>query len=80
MTNINKFEPFLTHLVETFDQTGKLIARNQISMFVIGAGNFGGKTNASDMVKSIVPTPNRSYDVSVKYPTSVDQAAIFRFV
>lgn len=63
---------------ESFDQSGKLLFRNQISAFIVGAGNFGGKTKASDAVKPSVPAPNRPCDASIKYVTSVDQAAIYR--
>lgn len=44
----------------------------------MGAGNFGGKTKASDEVKPVVSAPNRPFDVSIKYKTSVDQAALYR--
>lgn len=62
----------------TYDQSGKLLLKNQISTFIVGAGNFGGKTKASDAVKPSVPIPNRPCDASIKYATSVDQAAIYR--
>lgn len=52
--------------------------KNQLSTFVVGAGNFGGKTKASDDVKPVVSIPNRPCDASVKYTTSVDQAALYR--
>lgn len=65
---------------ESHDSTGKLLFKNQMSIFIVGAGNFGGKTQASDEVKPTVPAPNRPCDSSVKYTTSVDQAALYRFV
>lgn len=63
---------------ESRDQNGKLLFVNQLSTFVVGAGNFGGKTKPSDAVKASVPIPNRPFDASVKYTTSVDQAALYR--
>ncbi|XP_031618010.1 peroxisomal multifunctional enzyme type 2 [Contarinia nasturtii] len=63
---------------DSFDQNGKLLFKNQLSTFVVGAGNFGGKTKASDEVKPVIPTPNRPFDASIKYTTSVDQAALYR--
>lgn len=63
---------------DSYDSNGKLLIKNQMSAFIVGAGNFGGKAKASDNVKSSVPAPNRAYDTSVKFVTSVDQAAIYR--
>lgn len=63
----------------SYDKSGKLLLKNQISTFIVGAGNFGGKTKASDAVKPAVPTPNRPCDVSVKYGTTIDQAALYRY-
>lgn len=65
---------------DSYDQNGKLLFTNQISTFIVGAGNFGGKTKASDAVKPAIPVPNRPCDSSIKYTTSVDQAALYRFV
>lgn len=66
--------------VNSYDQNGKLLVKNQSSTFIVGAGNFGGKSKASDEVKPAVPTPNRPYDASVRYTTHLDQAAIYRSV
>lgn len=63
---------------ESRDQNGKLLFVNQISTFIVGAGNFGGKTKPTDAVKPSVPIPNRPFDASVKYTTCVDQAALYR--
>lgn len=68
------------NLGESHDASGKLLFKNQLSTFIVGAGNFGGKTKASDEVKPVIPAPNRPFDASVKYTTSVDQAALYRFV
>lgn len=71
---------FFSRTVNSHDQNGKLLVKNQFSTFIVGAGNFGGKSKVSDEVKPTVPTPNRPYDASVRYTTHVDQAAIYRFV
>ncbi|XP_049535019.1 peroxisomal multifunctional enzyme type 2-like isoform X1 [Anopheles darlingi] len=63
---------------ESFDENGTLVARNQSSTFVVGAGNFNGKTKAGPDVKPLVPTPKRAPDASVEVKTSKDQAAIYR--
>lgn len=44
----------------------------------MGAGNFGGKTTASDGVYLPIPAPERPCDATIKYATSVDQAALYR--
>lgn len=69
---------FCFKLGQTYDKSGKLLLKNQISTFIVGIGNFGGKTKACDAVKPSIPTPNRPCDASIKYSTSVDQAAIYR--
>lgn len=65
---------------ESYDPSGKLLVKNQISTFIVGAGNFGGKSKASDEVKPAVPAPNGPCDVSIEYKTGVDQAVLYRFV
>lgn len=63
---------------DSYDQNGKLLVKNQLSTFIVGAGNFGGKSNGSSDVVPSIPVPNRAFDSSVKYVTSVDQAALYR--
>lgn len=63
---------------DTFDQNGKLLFKNQAATFIVGAGNFGGKSKAADGVIPAVPAPNRSPDSVVVFPTTVDQAALYR--
>lgn len=63
---------------ETYDESGNLLFRNQYACFIVGAGNFGGKSQASDNVIAPIPAPNRAPDAVVKYVTSVDQAALYR--
>lgn len=69
---------FMIQSGQSYDKNGKLLLKNQISTFIVGAGNFGGKTKASDAVVPAVPAPNRPCDVSIKYGTTVDQAALYR--
>lgn len=64
---------------DSYDPSGKLIVKNQLSVFIVGAGNFGGKSQASDAVKPAIPAPNRPCDASIKYTTTVDQAALYRY-
>lgn len=65
-------------LTETFDASGQQIIRNQSSTFVVGAGNFGGKSQPNDKVIPTVPTPKRSPDYTALCKTSIDQAALYR--
>lgn len=62
---------------ETFDSIGNPITRTQSSIFIVGAGNFGGKKN-SDKLISTVPSPDRSPDSTIEIKTSVNAAALFR--
>ena len=59
-------------LVETFNEKKEKVAFNQFSIFVVGAGNFGGK-RASDSIIAPVDPPKRSPDASMSEKTSVDQ-------
>lgn len=65
-------------LCESFDASGQPIIRNQSSTFVVGAGNFGGKSKPNDQVIPTVPNPTRAPDFTVSCKTSIDQAALYR--
>lgn len=65
-------------LCESFDESGQTIIRNQSSTFVVGAGNFGGKSKPSDEVIPTIPAPSRSPDFTALCKTSIDQAALYR--
>uniref|UniRef100_A0AAR2JPY0 Peroxisomal multifunctional enzyme type 2 n=1 Tax=Pygocentrus nattereri TaxID=42514 RepID=A0AAR2JPY0_PYGNA len=54
----------------------ELVCYNQFSVFIVGAGGFGGK-RSSDKA-STVPAPNRAPDAVVEDETSRDQAALYR--
>ncbi|XP_031425960.1 peroxisomal multifunctional enzyme type 2 [Clupea harengus] len=55
----------------------ELLCYNQFSLFIVGAGGFGGK-RTSDQVKSTVDAPNRAPDAVVTDETSSNQAALYR--
>ncbi|XP_062545364.1 peroxisomal multifunctional enzyme type 2-like isoform X1 [Armigeres subalbatus] len=63
---------------ESFDENGSLVARGQSSTFVVGAGNFNGKSKPIPEVKALAANPKRSPDASVQVKTSKDQAALYR--
>ncbi|TAE95928.1 MAG: hypothetical protein EAZ80_08875 [Runella slithyformis] len=65
-------------LCESRDEHGELLVRNQSSTFVVGAGNFGGKSKPNDQVIPTVPAPNRNPDFVALCKTSIDQAALYR--
>lgn len=64
--------------LDTVDASGTLIIRNQSSTFIVGAGNFGGKSKPSDQVIQPIPAPNRAPDFTTLCKTTVDQAALYR--
>ncbi|XP_015222853.1 peroxisomal multifunctional enzyme type 2 isoform X1 [Lepisosteus oculatus] len=55
----------------------ELVCYNQFSMFVVGAGGFGGK-RTSEKVKGTVRPPNRPPDSVITEETNKDQAALYR--
>ena len=61
-------------IVETFDQNGTPILYNQFSLFLIGAGNFGGKRKSENLlVKEVAEHPKRNPDFTTYEQTSVNQ-------
>ncbi|XP_073827829.1 peroxisomal Multifunctional enzyme type 2 [Musca autumnalis] len=63
---------------DSYDENGRLLVKNQSSIFVVGAGKFGGKKTPIEGVVPIVPAPNRAPDASIQYKTNEDQAALYR--
>ncbi|XP_041643300.1 peroxisomal multifunctional enzyme type 2 [Cheilinus undulatus] len=55
----------------------ELVCFNQFSVFVVGAGGFGGK-RTSEKAKATLPPPNRAPDAVVIDSTTRDQAALYR--
>lgn len=61
-------------LVDTFDESGVHLFYNQLSLFLIGSGNFGGKRMSEEKsVKPIIKAPQREPDAIVAEKTSIDQ-------
>lgn len=42
----------VTIKVESFDESGDLVAFNQFTIFMVGAGGFGGKRDSPNMKAS----------------------------
>ncbi|KAG0200252.1 hypothetical protein BGX28_006639 [Mortierella sp. GBA30] len=66
--------------VKTTDENGDEICINEFTMFIRGAGNFGGKKEGSDRgpATAINQAPKRPPDHVVKEKTGEDQAALYR--
>ncbi|XP_078252425.1 peroxisomal multifunctional enzyme type 2 isoform X1 [Rhinoraja longicauda] len=62
--------------VHTYNERD-LVCFNQFSVFVVGAGGFGGK-RMSDKVKVTVNPPSRPPDATMTDVTSINQAALYR--
>lgn len=60
------------------DENGTPLIRNQSATFVVGAGNFGGKSKPTDQVIPTIPSPSRTPDFVTTVTTSPDQAALYR--
>ncbi|XP_046404303.1 peroxisomal multifunctional enzyme type 2 [Ischnura elegans] len=63
--------------VDTFDETGEKIAYAQMTVFIVGAGKFGGKRTSH---KAIAPVdvPSRKPDAEMSEKTSLNQAVVYR--
>ncbi|KAF9548340.1 hypothetical protein EC957_006836 [Mortierella hygrophila] len=66
--------------VKTTDEDGNDICINEFTMFIRGAGNFGGKKEGVDRGAATAAnkTPNRKPDHVVTEKTGEDQAALYR--
>ncbi|XP_074851097.1 peroxisomal multifunctional enzyme type 2 [Carettochelys insculpta] len=65
-------------LLDVHTYCGKdLLCYNQFSLFIVGAGGFGGK-RTSEKAKVAVNPPNRTPDGVFSDVTTVDQAALYR--
>ncbi|KAG8188671.1 hypothetical protein JTE90_003928 [Oedothorax gibbosus] len=62
---------------DTFNEAKQLVMRTEWSIFLVGAGGFGGK-RTTDKGRKVLPPPNRNPDVVVEEKTSIDQAALYR--
>jgi len=63
--------------VESRDETGDIVLLNQMSIFVVGAGGFGGARSSEHLI-NVSTIPPRQPDASTEYQTSADQAALYR--
>ena len=62
---------------DTTDESGKLICKNQFSIFINRAGGFGGKRKTDKAVPLGSP-PNRAPDKVIEETTTHDQAVLYR--
>lgn len=63
--------------VDTYDNKGNHLIKNQFTVFAVGAGGFGGKRN-SDRVIPFEDVPTRAPDATMESKTNVDQAGVYR--
>ena len=63
--------------IETRDEEGDLLLVNQSSIFVVGAGGFGGSRSSEHSIEVRKPS-SRSPDATTSYKTNKDQAALYR--
>ena len=63
--------------VTSADEGGDPVCMNQFTIFLGGAGGFGGKRN-SIKAKPLAAPPTRPPDAVVKEKTEVSQAALYR--
>jgi len=71
----------VTSIVHTRDKaTGKLLFENQATLFIRGAGGFGGKRTGTDRGAATAANipPNRKPDAVVEEKTSPTQATLYR--
>ncbi|KAG6864382.1 hypothetical protein C0991_010033 [Blastosporella zonata] len=72
----------VTTIVETRDKkTGQIIFENQSTVFIRGAGGFGGKRTGNDRgaASAANAPPKRSPDAVVEEKTTRSQAALYRW-
>jgi len=63
--------------VETKDDQGRPLIRNQASTFVVGKGGFGGARDSPSVIPP-AKIPSRAPDASREFKTNADQAALYR--
>ncbi|KAI0075244.1 putative multifunctional beta-oxidation protein [Panus rudis PR-1116 ss-1] len=70
----------VTSIVETKDESGKVIFENQSTVFIRGAGGFGGKRSGKDRGAATAANapPQRKPDAIVEEKTLSSQAALYR--
>lgn len=68
---------FIISVDELSDCNGNVFAKAQMSVFVVGAGGYGGPRTSTKAV-ACEPMPKRKPDVLFEQKTSEDQAALYR--
>ena len=63
--------------ITSYDSSAEAVCFNQFSIYIGGAGGFGGKKR-SEYSKPLVTMPTRAPDASVREKTDVSVAAIYR--
>ena len=63
--------------ITTYDSSGEAVCFNQFSIYIGGAGGFGGKKR-SEHSKPLVTMPAHAPDAIVREKTDVSVAAIYR--
>jgi len=63
--------------VESRDEDGDVVLLNQLSIFVVGGGGFGGSRTSKQII-DVIEAPSRTPDATSEYQTSYDQAALYR--
>uniref|UniRef100_A0A8C7D469 Peroxisomal multifunctional enzyme type 2 n=1 Tax=Oncorhynchus kisutch TaxID=8019 RepID=A0A8C7D469_ONCKI len=66
-------------LLDVHTYSGKeLLCYNQYSLFIVGAGGFGGKRTSDKAMVTRITHPNRTPDAVMTDTTTRDQAALYR--
>uniref|UniRef100_A0AAZ3PZI8 Hydroxysteroid 17-beta dehydrogenase 4 n=1 Tax=Oncorhynchus tshawytscha TaxID=74940 RepID=A0AAZ3PZI8_ONCTS len=66
-------------LLDVHTYSGKeLLCYNQYSLFIVGAGGFGGKRTSDKAMVTRIAHPNRTPDAVMTDTTTRDQAALYR--
>ncbi len=60
--------------IKTYDEDGELLAINELTILVKGAGGWGGESGP----KTDVALPDRAPDATIEETTSLDQALLYR--
>ena len=63
--------------ITTYDEQDEPICLNQFSIYLGGAGGFGGK-RSSDKVIPLAKAPSRNPDATIQEKTGLTQAALYR--
>lgn len=63
--------------ITSTDEGGEPVCMNQFTVYLGGAGGFGGKRN-SNQAKPLAASPKRVPDAVVKEKIGVSQAALYR--